>query len=80
MSGSLDASVKLWSLKQGTSNIFSPGASVEFSEDDYPIHCVAINADGDYGAAGAEDGSLTIWDLGSQLTLCSYSCSGEGKR
>lgn len=79
LSGSLDASVKLWGLKPGASNIFSPGPVTEFSEHDYPVHCVAISGEGDYGAAGAEDGTLTIWDLNAQITQATHHCS-EGKR
>jgi WD40 repeat protein len=79
LTGSLDASVKLWALKQGSNNIFNPAPTMEFSEHDYPVYCVAISNDGDYGAAGAEDGTLTIWDLNAQTTLATYHCS-QSKR
>lgn len=79
LSGSLDATVKLWAVKSSTSNMLSAGPTAEFADHEYPITCVAINSKGDYGAAGAEDGLLVVWNLLNQNTLFSYQCSALKK-
>lgn len=79
LSGSLDATVKLWAVKSSTSNMLSAGPTAEFADHEYPITAVAVTSKGDYGAAGAEDGLLVVWNLQDQNVVLSYQCSAVKK-
>lgn len=71
--------MKLWLIKTAAANIIANSPSVELADHEYPVECVAINADGDYGAGGGEDGMLLVWDLNAQQLMFSYQCS-TGKK
>lgn len=76
MTGSLDGTVKVWTLKAAagaTNNIFNAGASIEFSDHEFPVQTVAMSVGGEYGAGGGEDGSVIVWDLSTQSLLFSYA-------
>ena len=55
--------------------MLSAGPNAEFVDHEYPISSVAIDAKGEFGAAGAEDGLLIIWNLSTQSTAVTYQCS-----
>jgi WD40 repeat protein len=58
ISGSWDASVKIWKVSaDGTSH----DSVLELFEHESPVVSVAINDACTYLAAGAEDGNLVVW-------------------
>lgn len=68
MSGSLDASVKLWELcspsRPGEADSLLAAAPVaEFRDLDSAVHAVALSETARFAAAGTEDGALAVWDL-----------------
>ena len=68
VSGSWDASVKLW-------NVLPSGISknpvLDFTDHDTEVRCVAINSTGTMAASGSEDGVAMLWDLRKK------KCAGE---
>ena len=88
MSGSFDASVKLWKIGGNPSDDAASGAmnsntasmignrpAAEFFDHESAVLCVAIDEYGRLGAAGAEDGQLVVWDLRVKNVLFSYPAS-----
>ncbi len=62
MSGSWDSTVKIWSLKSAN-GMLSPHPVAEFFDHEHSVMSVAIEEnDGYFAAAGAEDGTVIIWD------------------
>jgi WD40 repeat protein len=59
MSGSKDASIKLWDLKKGT-------CIKTFKGDSASINCLTVLSD-EQIVGGTEDGTLKIWDLNTHL-------------
>jgi WD40 repeat protein len=59
--------------------MLSAAPTAEFTDHEYPIQCVSIDSNGEIGAAGAEDGSLVVWDLKIQTAVMSYQCSAIKK-
>ncbi len=55
--------------------MLSASPSAEFEDHEFPVHSVAIDTEGDVGAAGAEDGSVVVWNLLTQTSLYHYPCS-----
>lgn len=79
VSGSWDASVKVWKLAQST-GLLSSVPEVEFFDHDTPVQCVAMDDAGQLVAAGAEDGRLCIWAVGNGgLLVTQRQISAAGK-
>ena len=79
MSGSWDASVKIWQAVPST-GLLSSVPEVEFFDHDTPIQCVAIDDSCQYVAAGAEDGRVCVWSVGKGGALLSQAhISSSGK-
>jgi WD40 repeat protein len=75
----LDGTVKLWLIKTAATNIIAQSPSLELADHEYPVECVAINNEGEYGAGGGEDGTVIVWDLNQQNVLFSHPCT-SGKK
>mmetsp|Transcript_12243 Transcript_12243/g.12632 ORF Transcript_12243/g.12632 Transcript_12243/m.12632 type:complete len:331 (+) Transcript_12243:862-1854(+) len=58
ISGSCDASVKVWKISEETGEL---EGILELYEHESPVISVAINDSNTFIAAGAEDGSLVVW-------------------
>jgi WD40 repeat protein len=77
VSGSSDASVKVWGIKNFSNNAstLSVVPIAEFYDHEESIASISINQTGKYLAAGSIDGNLIIWDLETQCSTCKYLCS-----
>lgn len=79
VSGSWDASVKVWGVSPST-GLLSSVPEAEFFDHDTPIQCVAVDATGRLVAAGAEDGRVCVWSVakgGNLLVQRQISASGR---
>lgn len=81
VSGSWDASVKIWKVSaDGTAH----DSVLELFEHESPVVSVAINEACTYIAAGAEDGNLVVWavDLAARESRVSFTklVSSSGRR
>lgn len=79
LSGSLDASVKVWSVRgvgtggsgTGAGGAINPSPVAEFYDHESAISAAAMHDSGGFAAAGAEDGFLVVWNLSSLSPLFS---------
>jgi WD40 repeat protein len=55
--------------------MLSASPSAEFEDHEYPIHSVSLDTEGSLAAAGAEDGSVIVWDLRTHTALFQYQAS-----
>jgi WD40 repeat protein len=62
VSGSWDATVKLWPVRLSDATVHLPPV-IELYDHEAPISCVAIDDDATLVAAGAEDGTVVIWNI-----------------
>ena len=76
LSGASDAAVKLWSLKGG---VLSNTPMAEFYDHENAIKSVDVESKGNFAAAGADDGTVLIWDIKS-LSLCGSCCISSSGR
>lgn len=81
LSGSLDATVKLWSIvcADTADSLLSARPLAEFFHD-CGVLCVAIDERGGLGASGTEDGVVTLFDLASKSVLFSCQPGSNSKR
>lgn len=84
LTGSLDATVKLWRIQDpaqasdprtASGTLISSAPLAVFPEVDSPVQCVAIDGAGRMGAAGSDDGSVVVWDLHHRSFLSSTAVS-----
>eukprot|EP00003_Mantamonas_plastica_P029449 TRINITY_DN697_c0_g1_i8.p1 TRINITY_DN697_c0_g1~~TRINITY_DN697_c0_g1_i8.p1 ORF type:complete len:766 (-),score=276.56 TRINITY_DN697_c0_g1_i8:87-2384(-) len=61
VSGSWDASVRLWKYKEGSGIGAVPLA--EFVEHETEINCLDVNSDATVAVSGSKDGTYVEWDL-----------------
>jgi len=62
LSGSWDTTVKLWEIKSAV-GVLSVQPHAEFFDHDRSVVCVALEPlEGKFAAAGAEDGTVIIWN------------------
>lgn len=62
LSGSWDTTVKLWEIKSAV-GVLSAQPLAEFFDHDRSVVCVALEPfEGQFAAAGAEDGTVIIWN------------------
>jgi WD40 repeat protein len=87
LSGSLDATVKLWAadavLTSGGERGGKEGAEEVPPLAEFNLHSavlsVAIDSRGTVAAAGAEDGTVMAWELRNRTLLFSYAASNAGE-
>lgn len=81
LTGSLDATVKLWRVEDphsASGSLVGSTPLAVFPEVDSPVQCVAIDGVGRLGAAGGDDGTVVVWDLEHKSVLSSTNiCSAK---
>jgi WD40 repeat protein len=76
LTGAWDATVKLWELK-GPNGTLNSKPTAEFYDHENSVQAVAIDSHAEFAAAGADDGTVLIWNIASQSLIgnCQISSS-----
>ena len=70
----MDTKVKLWEIlfpprAENGSNLVDPTALAEFDDLDAAVRAMALDGTSQLAAAGAEDGTLILWDIKTKNVL-----------